>query len=52
MDSLKSLFGIGSSSHEKLSLQDNDLGTFTALNNSESRIIGMALLILWVKRFP
>ena len=39
MDSLKSLFGIGSSSHEKLTLQDNDLGTFTALNNSESRII-------------
>jgi hypothetical protein len=39
MGFLKNLFGIGSNSHEKLSLQDNDLGTFTALNSSENRII-------------
>ena len=36
---IKSLFGIGSSSHEKLRLQDNELGVFTALNNSGNRII-------------
>ena len=39
MGFLKSLFGIGSSSHEKLTLQDNDLGTFTALDSSGNRII-------------
>jgi hypothetical protein len=39
MGFLKSLFGIGSSGHEKLTLQDHDLGTFRALNNSENRMI-------------
>src|SRR5688572_19633669 len=39
MGFIKSFFGIGNSGNEKLALQDNDLGTFTALNNQGNRII-------------
>ena len=34
MGFIKSLFGIGDSSNEKLSLQDHELGTFTGLSNN------------------
>ncbi len=39
MGFLKSIFGINSSSHEKLELKDEQLGTFSALNNDGNRII-------------
>ena len=39
MGFLKSMLGLNSSSHEKLLLQDDQLGTFTALNNDGTRII-------------
>jgi len=43
MGFLKNLFGNGSSD-EKLSLQDNDLGTFSALNSSANKIIWSGLV--------
>src|SRR5688500_4395989 len=46
MGFFKSLLGIGSSSHERLTLQDSDLGTFTALNRSGNRIIWNGLVDL------
>ncbi|MBC7535123.1 MAG: hypothetical protein H7258_05465 [Ferruginibacter sp.] len=39
MGFIKSLFGVGSSSYEKLRLHDNELGEFTGLNSSGNRII-------------
>ena len=43
MGFLKNLLGTGSGG-EKLSLQDNDLGTFSALNSSPNRIIWSGLV--------
>ncbi|RYY69985.1 MAG: hypothetical protein EOO13_08020 [Chitinophagaceae bacterium] len=39
MGFLKSLLGINSSTHEKITLTDQDLGVFTALNNTANKII-------------
>ena len=38
MDSIKNLFGIQSSGHEKIHLHDKDLGEFTGLSNDGNRI--------------
>lgn len=52
MGLFKSLFGINSSSHEKLQLQDDQLGTFTALNNDGDRMIWKGSVTLLGAKVP